>query len=175
MVGFLYERRHTREMDQFGGLWKSVPVWSFIFLVVVMSSAGLPGLNGFIGEFTILLGAYVWRPVLAVIAALGVILAAWYLLTAFGKMVQGKITNPANESGVLADMKRPEVLMVLPLVILFFVIGLFPNLFLDKINPSVTAMLENQSAVTRTVEPAAQWDWNSLVAGIDGTALEVEP
>ncbi len=75
MVGFLYERRHTREMDQFGGLWKSVPVWSFLFLVVAMSSAGLPGLNGFVGEFTILLGTYVWRPALAVIAALGVILA----------------------------------------------------------------------------------------------------
>jgi len=175
MVGFLYERRHTREMDQFGGLWKSVPVWSFLFLVVAMTSAGLPGLNGFIGEFTILLGAYVWNPVLAVIAALGVILAAWYLLTAFRKMVQGGITNPANESGVLADLKRPEVLMVLPLVILFFVIGLFPNLLLDKINPSVTAMLEKQSAVTRMVEPAAQWDWNSLVAGNDSTALEVEP
>jgi len=174
MVGFLYERRHTREMDQYGGLWKSVPVWSFLFLVVAMSSAGLPGLNGFIGEFTILLGAYVWRPVLAVIAALGVILAAWYLLTAFRKMVQGKITNPANEVGVLADMKRPEVLMVLPLVILFFVIGLFPNLLLDKINPSVTAMLETQGAVTRTVEPAAQWDWNSFVASIDSRALEVE-
>lgn len=175
MVGFIYERRHTRDMDQFGGLWKSVPVWSFLFLVVAMSSAGLPGLNGFVGEFTILLGAYVWKPVLAVIAALGVILAAWYLLTAFRKMVQGKITNPANEVGVLADLKRPEVLMVLPLVILFFVIGLFPNLLLDKINPSVDVLLQKQDAITRTLAPEANGEWNLLVAGNDSTALEVEP
>jgi len=104
-----------------------------------------------------------------------VILAAWYLLTAFRKMVQGKITNPANEVGVLSDLKRPEILMVLPLVILFFVIGLFPNLFLDKINPSVTALVENQSAVTRTIQPEAHWEPSNLLAGNESTALEVEP
>ncbi len=171
MVGFLYERRHTRNMDDFGGLWKSVPVWCFIFLVVAMSSAGLPGLNGFIGEFTILLGAYVWRPWFAVIAALGVILAAWYLLVAFRKIAQGELTNPANKKGVLADLKPSEILMVLPLVILFFVIGLFPNLFLDKINPSVTALVEGQPAIVRQIEPAAQ----SIDLQMAGTALEVKP
>jgi NADH-quinone oxidoreductase subunit M len=175
MVGFLYERRHTRNMDDFGGLWKSVPVWSFIFLIVAMSSAGLPGLNGFIGEFTILLGAYVWRPWFAVIAALGVILAAWYLLTAFRKIAQGKITNPANEKGVLADLKRPELLMVLPLVVLFFVIGFFPNLFLDKINPSVTALVDGQTAVVRQVEPAELTEAGTMVAEIGSNVLEVKP
>jgi NADH-quinone oxidoreductase subunit M len=147
MVGLLYERRHTRMLDDFGGLWKSIPIYSFFFLVVAMSSAGLPGLNGFVGEFTILLGAYAWNPFFAVLATLGVILAAWYLLTAFRKMAQGKITHPENEPGRLKDMRPVEVLLVLPLLILFFVIGLFPNLFLDKINPSVTALLENQPAV----------------------------
>ncbi|MCB0146979.1 MAG: NADH-quinone oxidoreductase subunit M, partial [Caldilineaceae bacterium] len=83
MVGLLYERRHTRMLDDFGGLWASVPVYTGLFLVVAMSSAGLPGLNGFVGEFTIMLGTYEYMPIFAVLAAAGVILAAWYLLTAF--------------------------------------------------------------------------------------------
>lgn len=153
MVGLLYERRHTRMLDDFGGLWKSVPIYCFLFLVVAMSSAGLPGLNGFVGEFAILLGTYTWNPIFAVIAAAGVILAAWYLLLAFRKMAQGKITKPENEVGTLQDIHPAEFLMVLPLLLLFFVIGLFPNLFFDKINPSVSALLQSQPAVTRTVGP----------------------
>lgn len=152
MVGLLYERRHTRLLADYGGLWKSVPVFCFFFLVVAMSSAGLPGLNGFIGEFTILLGAYAWQPVFAVVGAAGVILAAWYLLTAFRKMAQGKITNPANETGKLADLRLNEIAILLPLVILFFIIGLFPNLFLDKINPSVTALIEQQPAIVMEIK-----------------------
>jgi NADH-quinone oxidoreductase subunit M len=155
MVGLLYERRHTRLLEDFGGLWKSIPVYSFLFLVVAMSSAGLPGLNGFVGEFAILLGAYTWNPLFAVIGAAGVILAAWYLLTAFRKMAQGKITKPENEVGRIQDIRPVEFLMVLPLLLLFLIIGLFPNLFFDKINPSVTALLENQPAVTRSLEPVA--------------------
>ncbi|MBE2239832.1 MAG: NADH-quinone oxidoreductase subunit M [Caldilineaceae bacterium] len=146
LVGLLYERRHTRMLDDFGGLWASVPVYTGLFLVVAMSSAGLPGLNGFVGEFAIMLGAYNYMPIFAVLAAAGVILAAWYLLTAFRKMAQGEITNPANDKQHLKDLNLKELVMVVPLVILFFVIGLFPNLFFDKINPSVEAMLE-----TRTV------------------------
>ncbi|RIK44824.1 MAG: Fe-S-binding domain-containing protein [Chloroflexi bacterium] len=143
MVGMLYERRHTRMLADFGGLWKSVPLFCGFFLVVVMSSAGLPGLNGFIGEFTILLGMYVKQPIFAILAALGVILAAWYLLTAFRQIAQGPLTNPANDRHHLTDLKGGEIAMLLPLVILFFVIGLFPNLFLDKINPSVEAALHS--------------------------------
>ena len=157
MVGMLYERRHTRQLDEFGGLWKSVPIYSGFLLVVAMSSAGLPGLNGFIGEFTILLGAYgstglLWGNWFAVIAALGVILAAWYLLTLFRKIVQGPLTNPKNDSEHLADLSIGEIAVLLPLVILFFLIGLFPNLFLEKINPSVSAMLEGQPALVAKVQ-----------------------
>ncbi len=147
MVGLLYERRHTRLLSEFGGLWASVPVYTGLFLVVAMSSAGLPGLNGFVGEFTIMLGAYSYSPVFAVLAAAGVILAAWYLLTAFRKLAQGPITNPANDKANLKDLNAGELAMVLPLVLLFFVIGLFPNLFFDKINPSVEAMLATRSAL----------------------------
>ncbi len=152
MVGLLYERRHTRMLSDFGGLWKSVPIFCGFFLVVAMSSAGLPGLNGFVGEFTILLGMYYSQPVFAVLGALGVILAAWYLLTAFRKVAQGPITNPANEAANLPDLRPNEIAMLLPLVILFFIIGLFPNLFLDKINPSVEALLNNQPAVVASVD-----------------------
>jgi NADH-quinone oxidoreductase subunit M len=144
MVGMLYERRHTRMLDDFGGLWKSVPLFCGFFLVVAMSSAGLPGLNGFVGEFTILLGMYLKQPVFAILASLGVILAAWYLLVAFRKIAQGPLTNPANDSRNLPDLKVGEIAMLLPLVLLFFVIGLFPNLFLDKINPSVEALVNSQ-------------------------------
>jgi NADH-quinone oxidoreductase subunit M len=147
MVGLLYERRHTRMLDEFGGLWKSVPIFSGLFLVVIMSSAGLPGLNGFVGEFTILLGAYLTMPVYAIIAALGVILAAWYLLTAFRKIAQGPITNPKNDSANLSDLRRDEIAMLVPLVVLFFLIGFFPNIFLDKINPSVQQLVEHPAIV----------------------------
>ena len=158
MVGLLYERRHTRMLDDFGGLWKSVPIFCGFFLVVAMSSAGLPGLNGFVGEFTILLGMFETQPIFTVLGALGVILAAWYLLTAFRKIAQGPITNPANEAANLPDLSLKEIAMVLPLVILFFIIGLFPNLFFDKINPSVEAltaqMAQRESAVVYQLDAA---------------------
>jgi NADH-quinone oxidoreductase subunit M len=141
-------------LDEFGGLWASVPVYTGLFLVVAMSSAGLPGLNGFVGEFTIMLGAYNYMPIFAVLAAAGVILAAWYLLTAFRKMAQGEITNPANDKEHLKDLNLKELVMIVPLVLLFFVIGLFPNLLLDKVNPSVERMLETRAALIQQAQTA---------------------
>jgi NADH-quinone oxidoreductase subunit M len=153
MVGLLYERRHTRLFADFGGLWKSIPVYSGFLLLVIMSSAGLPGLNGFVGEFTILVGAYLYNPFYAIIGALGVILAAWYLLTAFRKVSQGPITNPANEAENISDLRPNEIAMIMPLALLFFLIGLFPNLFLDKINPSVQQLVENPAIVIHHAVP----------------------
>ncbi len=157
MVGLIYERRHTRLLEDYGGLWKSVPIFSSIFLVVIMSSAGLPGLNGFVGEFTILLGMFEHQPIFTVLGALGVILAAWYLLTAFRKIAQGPITDPANEAENLKDLNIHEIGMLVPLVVLFFIIGLFPDLFFDKINPSVEALTEqmarNDSAIVLQLDP----------------------
>jgi len=147
MVGMIYERRHTRMLDDFGGLWKSVPLFCGFFLVVVLSSAGLPGLNGFVGEYTILLGMYLRQPIFAVLGALGVILAAWYLLIAFRKLAQGPLTKPENEASHLKDLRPGEIAMLVPLVLLFFLIGLFPNLFLDKINPSVAQLVERPAIV----------------------------
>lgn len=173
MVGMLYERRHTRMLEEFGGLWRSVPIFCGFFLVVAMSSAGLPGLNGFVGEFLILVGAYAANPWFAVFGALGVILAAWYLLTAFRKVAQGTITNDANQADNLSDLNLREMAMLVPLVLLFFVIGLFPNLFLSKINPSVETLLDAQPAYT-VDESHAFSEQDSQVVIITNGINEVE-
>ncbi|MEI2692664.1 MAG: NADH-quinone oxidoreductase subunit M [Anaerolineae bacterium] len=150
LVGFLYERRHTRMLDDFGGLWKLMPIYAAFALITFLSSAGLPGLNGFVGEFTILVGAMKDNVAFAVLGTLGIILAAWYLLWAFAKIFHGPNANPANAG--LKDLNRREVAIMAPLVILFIVIGLFPNLFLAKINPSAQLVLDqlnNPAAITQ--------------------------
>ncbi len=141
MVGFLYERRHTRNFADFGGLWKSIPIYCAFFLIIAMSSAGLPGLNGFIGEFSILIGTYAFNPWYALVASIGVVLAAWYLLTAFRKLAQGEIVHQENQAGVLPDLGSQDLVMLVPLVVMCFLIGLFPNLLLDKIVPAVEMWL----------------------------------
>ncbi len=154
MVGMLYNRRHTRQLSDFGGLWKQIPVYGFLFLIVALSSAGLPGLNGFVGEFNILLGAFQANRLFAVLGTLGVILAAWYLLWAIRQMLHGPLTRPENQQ--LRDLTVREVITLTPLIILFFVIGLFPNLFFDKINPSAQAVADavnrRSAAVSMTVD-----------------------
>jgi NADH-quinone oxidoreductase subunit M len=140
MIGMVYDRRHTRLLSEYGGLWKKIPVWSAFFIIVVLASVGLPGLNGFVGEFAILVGAFQANPWWAVFATLGVIFAAWYLLTAVRGMVHGPLDEEKN--GNLTDLSKREILVLAPLVILFFVIGLFPGFFFDKINPAVDALLQ---------------------------------
>jgi NADH-quinone oxidoreductase subunit M len=143
IVGMIYERRHTRELSAFGGLWKVVPVMAVLSLIVTLSSAGLPGLNGFIGEFTILLGAFgsqtLHSPWFAGIAALGVILAAVYLLFMFEKVFLGPVTQPENNS--LKDLSLREIITLLPLLILIFWIGVFPAPFYALINPTVEKLV----------------------------------
>ncbi len=146
MIGMVYDRRHTRLLSEYGGLWKKAPVWSALFIIVVLASVGLPGLNGFVGEFAILVGAFQANPWWAVFATLGVIFAAWYLLTAVRGMVQGPLDEEKN--GNLTDLTKREILLLAPLVILFFVIGLFPGFFFDKINPAVDALLQTVQSGT---------------------------
>ncbi len=153
LVGMLYERLHTRNMAEFSGLWKEIPIYGAFFLVVMLSSVGLPGLNGFVGEFTILVGAFKANPLFAWPATAGIILAAWYLLTAFRQMMQGPFTKPKAVAN-LPDLTRREVLIMVPLVALFVIIGLFPNLFFDKINPSVESLAQH----LRTPPPAVMTD-----------------
>ncbi len=140
LVGFVYERRHTREMAEFGGLWKIAPIYGSIMLIIALSSMGLPGLNGFVGEFTILLGTWASNPWWAAFAALGVILAAIYILTMFQKMFMGETRNEENKH--LIDLSRRELWVIVPLVIFVFIIGIFPQPFFNTMTASVNALLQ---------------------------------
>jgi NADH-quinone oxidoreductase subunit M len=137
MVGVLYEQRHTRLFKEYGGIWVKVPIFGVFFLLAVFSSVGLPGLNGFVGEFVILLGTFRVNWVAATLGTIGIVLAAWYLLTAVRRMMFGPF-NPANDQ--LKDMNPREIVIALALVIFFFVIGLYPNLLFDKINPATAEL-----------------------------------
>ncbi|MDH3674108.1 MAG: NADH-quinone oxidoreductase subunit M [Anaerolineae bacterium] len=139
MIGILYEQRHTRLFSEYGGIWVKAPLFGIFFLLAAFSSVGLPGMNGFVGEFTILLGTFSLNWVAAAFGTFGIVLAAWYLLTAVRKLLYGPF-NPANQN--LKDMNVREVIIAVPLVIFFFVIGLFPNLLFDKINPATAQLIE---------------------------------
>jgi NADH-quinone oxidoreductase subunit M len=139
LVGMLYERRHTRLIEDFGGLWKVIPVFSVFLLIVILSSMGLPGLNGFVGEFLILAGTVKSNVVYAVIGALGIVLAVAYLLWMFQRVVQGEPTEPENRE--LKDLSVREVIVLVPLAILIILIGLYPPPFLNCIQPPVEHLL----------------------------------
>lgn len=153
IVGMLYERRHTRQMSAFGGIWKVMPVLGALSLVVTLSSLGLPGLNGFVGEFTVLLGAFrstvLGSPWFAGVATVGVILAAVYLLTMFEKVFLGPVRHEENR--ILPDLSAREVLTLVPILVLIFWIGLYPQPFLNLINPSA----EQLAALVQSVAMAA--------------------
>jgi NADH-quinone oxidoreductase subunit M len=140
IVGFIYERRHTRLIVDFGGLSKVMPVFATIFMIVTFSSIGLPGTNGFVGEFLILVGAFESNlRIFTVFATVGVILAAVYMLWMFQRVMMGKVTNPKNAE--LKDLSAREVAIMLPLVLFIFWIGFYPNVFFEKMNPSLENLI----------------------------------
>ncbi len=139
IVGMIYERRHTRMIADFGGLAKVMPVFSTFFMIFTLSSIGLPLTNGFVGEFLILLGAYKLNPVYAIVASSGVILAACYMLWMYQRVVFGKVTNPENQK--LTDLTARERLVLIPLVMFVFWIGVYPSTFLSRIEPAVKQTL----------------------------------
>ena len=156
LVGVIYERRHTRDMDAFGGLWKIMPIYGTLTLIVALSSMGLPGLNGFVGEFTIMLGAFgagatggvLGSYLFAGLAVIGVILAAIYILYMFQKLFLGEVTREENRG--LQDMNWREIAFIVPLLILIFWIGLYPQPFFNLIAPAVGKVV----AVVQTVAVA---------------------
>jgi len=160
LVGVIYDRRHTRMLADFGGLAKSMPIYSTIFVIVAFSSAGLPGLNGFVGEYLILVGSFKTLPWYTVVAASGVILAALYLLWLVQRVFFGPLDKEENKN--LPDMKWNELAAVIPLLVFIVWIGVYPNTFLKKMEPSVRQLLltvENHHAASErlaaTAAPAA--------------------
>ncbi len=152
LVGVIYDRRHSRMLDDFGGLAKVMPWYATLFVIVTMSSIGLPATNGFVGEFMILAGSFFSRGpvgfgdqwfIMTLLAATGVIFAAVYMLHAVLRMFWGKVTHEENAS--LSDLNRREVWALAPLVFLIFWIGLYPKFFLDKMNPSVDAFITDMN------------------------------
>ena len=135
IVGIVYERRHTRLIADYGGLSKAMPVYAAIFLIMMMSSIGLPTLNGFIGEVLILQGVFVVSWVWAAVAASGIVLGAAYMLWLYQRTMFGNITNPDNEK--LSDLSVREFATFVPLLILAVWIGLYPKPFLDRLETSV--------------------------------------
>jgi NADH-quinone oxidoreductase subunit M len=138
LIGFLYDRTHSREIADYSGLLKATPIFGGLFLFTVMSSVALPGLNGFVGEFPILLGTYQTVPWAAVLAAFGVVLAALYLLWAYQRMFHGPVEGRAVG---LLDLNAREVAVMVPLLVLMLGIGLYPKPIYDRVNPSVDQVI----------------------------------
>jgi NADH-quinone oxidoreductase subunit M len=140
MVGMIYDRRHTRLIAEFGGLWKQMPLFSALLLVVTFSSIGLPGLNGFVGEFLILVGAFRVTPGWTALAATGVILGAIYMLWMLRRVIFGPLSNPENQK--LPDLNGRELLILAPMICLILYMGVFPQPFLSRMQPAVELNLK---------------------------------
>jgi NADH-quinone oxidoreductase subunit M len=144
IVGMLSDRRHTRLISEYGGLKKVAPRLVAVFFIITLSSIGLPGLNGFVGEFLILLGAFRWDWRMASIAASGVILSAVYMLWMFQRVNYGPITNDKNAA--LADLRPREWIVIAPIVAVAILMGVLPNLFLRSIEPSAARVVSQVRA-----------------------------
>jgi len=140
IVGMLSDRRHTRLIAEFGGLKSVMPKLVAAFLIITLSSIGLPGLNGFVGEFLTILGGFKWRPELAAVATSGVILSAVYMLWMFQRVNYGEVTNPKNAA--LPDLSVREWATLGPAVAMAIVMGVFPTIFLAPTEPAVRAVVE---------------------------------
>jgi NADH-quinone oxidoreductase subunit M len=164
MVGMIYDRRHTRMIAEFGGLWKQMPVFSALLLVVTFSSIGLPGLNGFVGEFLILLGSFSVTPRWTAVAATGVILGAIYMLWMFRRVIFGPVTNPENQK--LQDLNCREWVILAPIIFLILYMGVYPQPFLSRMQPAVELNLKR--IFTMPVSPMAAQPDVSLEQKNDG-------
>jgi NADH-quinone oxidoreductase subunit M len=140
LVGILYERTHRRGVDDFGGMARVMPVYATIFMIVTLSSIGLPGLNGFVGEFLVLFGSFPNHPIATAIASLGVVLGAVYMLKLYRDIFFGPITMAGREK--VADIGKVELVCLLPIVALIILLGILPNVVLSKTEPAVRAAVK---------------------------------
>ncbi len=139
LVGMIYERRHTRMIEDFGGLWKQMPLFAAFFMIVTLSSIGLPGLNGFVGEFLILVGTFKAKPVFAAVAATGIILAAAYMLWMYQRVMFGELTRAENK--IVKDLSSREVLIMACVTLFIVWIGIYPQTFLGRMEPTVKSYI----------------------------------
>jgi len=161
LVGMIYERRHTREISAFGGITKVMPLFAVVFMIVTLSSVALPGTNGFIGEFLILLGSWKANPGLAAISSLGVIFGAVYMLWMFQRVMFGPIKNEENKN--LKDLSFREMAVMAPLLVAIFFMGIYPNAFLSKMGPSIDRFLKRSMGITQSTPTS------------EGTAMNAQP
>jgi NADH-quinone oxidoreductase subunit M len=152
LVGMVYERRHTRQIADLGGLQKVAPVFAGVFMVVMLSSVGLPGLNGFVGEFLVLLGTFITRRWWAVVATTGVILAAVYLLWAYQRVFHGV---PEGENLKFPELKWKEGAVLAPVIALIVFLGVYPKPVLDRMAPSVRSLVERVDQRNGTRPPTS--------------------
>ena len=143
LVGMIYERRHTREISAFGGITKVMPLFAVAFMIATLSSIALPGTNGFVGEFLILLGAWKTSPILTAIATLGVIFGAVYMLWMFQRVMFGPLKNEENQK--LKDLNFRELAVLAPLIVAVFGMGILPNFFFEKLEPSIHRLVSNSA------------------------------
>jgi NADH-quinone oxidoreductase subunit M len=153
LVGMLYDRRHTRLISEFGGLKAVVPWYFAVFFLISLSSIAVPGFNGFVGEFLILVGSWSFRPWMVVVSSLGVILAAGYVLWMVKRVFYGEVTNPRNLG--LPDLSVREATVLVPLVALAIVMGVASPAFTRRIEPSVDALVRHVKERTESVHAAS--------------------
>ena len=156
LLGMLYERRHTYEIDDFGGLAGSIPVYSTMLVFAGLAAIGLPGTSGFVPEFLVLLGTFRAQPWLALVAASGVIFAAFYMLPMVQKIAFNALKRPANRN--IPDLNGRELTILMPLVVLILWIGIYPRPFLDRMEPSVNRLVQYLEAVSAPIaaEPVVE-------------------
>ncbi len=175
LVGMIYERRHTRMISELGGLQKSAPIMAGVFTVVMLSSIGLPGLNGFVGEFLILLGAFGTARWWAVVAAAGVILAALYLLWAYQRVFHGEAEG---DNATMADLRFSEGLALLPLLALIVFLGIYPKPMLERMEPAVMNLVAHIEEEVPDFNPPDDFtppdDFERVVPTVAGETAEGE-
>ncbi|CAM6054718.1 unnamed protein product [Sphagnum tenellum] len=166
LVGMIYERRHTREISAFGGITRVMPVFAVIFMIATLSSVALPGTNGFVGEFLILLGAWKTNPILTSIATTGVIFGAVYMLWMFQRVMLGPLKNEENQK--LTDLGFRECVLLAPLVIAIFGMGFFPNFILEKVEPSIHRLVVRSNGGEEKVGTAQNGISSGFQANLQG-------
>ena len=150
LVGMIYERRHTRQIAELKGIQSVAPIFAAAFMVVMLSSIGVPGLNGFVGEYLVLIGSFLTARWWTVVAAAGVILAALYLLWAYQRVFHGE---PDEDNKTFPELRAKEAAVLLPFIVAIVFCGVYPKPLLDRIEPSIDALIAHVSEKTGYVPP----------------------